>query len=166
MPRSTSSLADNRWDNLPLDTLVGPALVLNFSDTPPGHELDRADFEHKLGRRRPERILMRFDWSEHWGQMTYYTDHPFISESAAHWLVRQGVRLLGMDTPMPDNPQNGWGSDLDSPVHKILLGNGVILVEYLCNLKQLERSEIDLIVLPLKILGGDGAPARVVAIEP
>ena len=152
-------------DKFSLDTLIGPAFVVDFTDSQPFQEMGVSDFDRQLGSRRPERIVMRFDWSEHWGKMKYYTDHPFISEAASQWLVDCGVRLLAMDTPMPDNPKNGWGSEVDSPNHKILLGNGVIIVEYLCNLRELRQREIELIVLPLKIQGGDGAPVRCVAIE-
>jgi kynurenine formamidase len=70
-----------------------------------------------------------------------------------------------MDTPMPDNPKNGKGTANDSPNHKIFLGQGVILVEYLCNLKAIKKSKVQLIVLPLKITGSDGSPVRCVAIE-
>ena len=152
-------------DELSLDMLIGPAFVVDFSNSQPSQEKDVADFERQLGDRCPERVVMRFDWSEHWGKMKYYTDHPFISQAAAQWLVDRGVRLLAMDTPMPDNPAHAQGSELDSPNHNILLGNGVILVEYLCNLKELQQREIELIVLPLKILDGDGSPVRCVAIE-
>lgn len=152
-------------DQLPLDALVGPALCLDLSDCRPLQEVDVKDLERRLGDRRPERLILRYDWSEQWGQMRYYTSHPFLSEDAARWLVDHGVRLLAMDTPMPDDPRNAQGSDPDSPVHKIVLGHGVILTEYLCNLKELRQAEFELIVLPLKIVEGDGAPARCIAIE-
>jgi kynurenine formamidase len=118
-----------------------------------------------LGEGFPERILLRFDWSRHDGTRKYYTDHPYLTVSAASWLVDQGVKLLGMDTPMPDNPADGSASANDSPVHKALLGRGVVLVEYLCNLSALTSRDVQLIVLPLKVRDGDGAPARCVAIE-
>jgi arylformamidase len=152
-------------DTVSLDVLIGPAAVVDFSSAKPFQEIGISEFETQLGSRRPERVVMRFDWSNYWGKMQYYTDHPFISQDASQWLVDRGVRLLGMDTPMPDNPKHGWGSELDSPNHKILLGHGVILVEYLCNLQEIRQKDIELIVLPLKILQGDGSPARVVAIE-
>jgi arylformamidase len=97
--------------------------------------------------------------------MSFYTDHAYLSHEAAHWLVDRGVRLLGMDTPQPDNPRSDPKATVDSPIHKILLGNGVILVEYLCNLSLLHSSEIEFIALPLKILGADGSPVRAIAIE-
>lgn len=152
-------------DMLPLNTLIGPAFIIDFSNSNPAQEMGEKDFERQLGNRRPERIVMRFDWSDHWGRAEYYSEHPFISQRAAQWLVDRGVRLLGMDTPMPDNPVNGRGSSLDSPNHKILLGKGVILVEYLCNMKELRQREIELLVLPLRIRDGDGSPVRCVAIE-
>lgn len=152
-------------DDISLDVLIGPATVVDFSDKAHGREFGVGDFEAVLGYRTPERIIMRFGWSEHWGGMKYYTDHPYISEDAAHWLAARGIKLLAMDTPMPDNPANGRGTPLDSPIHKILLGAGVVLVEYLCNLGELARDEVELIVLPLKITGGDGSPVRCVAVE-
>jgi len=152
-------------DMLSMDALIGPAIVVDFSSVKPEQEVSAADFARQLGDFRPERLVMRFDWSDHWGKMDYYTHHPFISQDAAQWLVDRGVRLLAMDTPMPDNPANGRDSEMDSPVHKILLNKGVIPVEYLCNLRALRQRKVELIVLPLKILGGDGSPVRCVAIE-
>ena len=152
-------------DEIPLEILVGPARVLDFTDIRASQEVQVDDFKERLDGTCPERIIMRFDWSAQWGNMNYYTDHPYISEVSATWLVTQGVRLLAMDTPMPDDPKNGRESEWDSPVHKILLGNGVILVEYLCNLESLTLQEVELLVFPMKILDGDGAPARCAAIE-
>lgn len=86
---------------------MGPALCLDRSDCRPLQEVDVKDLERRLGDRRHERLVLRYDWSEQWGQMRYYTSHPFLSEDAARWLVDHGVRLLAMDTPMPDDPRNG-----------------------------------------------------------
>ena len=102
---------------------------------------------------------------DHYNSDSYYSDHPFISTEAAQWLVDRGCRLLAMDTPMPDNPKHGKGCKTDSPIHKILLGNDVILVEYLTNLRALTRQEVELVVAPLKVKGGDGAPVRCFAIQ-
>jgi kynurenine formamidase len=152
-------------DQLPLDTFIGPARLVDFSTAADGHEVSRGELADRLAESRPQRLVLRFDWDRHWGKRKYYSDHPFLSDDAARWLLRTGVKLLAMDTPMPDNPANGSSSANDSPVHKILLGGGVVLVEYLTNLAALRRSVFDLLVMPLKIRDGDGAPARVAAIE-
>ncbi len=152
-------------DTIPLDQFVGPARVCDFSRAEDFQEIGAEDLERELGGEHPERIIMRYDWCRRLDTMSYYTHHPYLSEQAAAWLVERGCRLLAMDTPMPDNPKHGQGCDIDSPIHKILLGNNVVLVEYLCNLKALNSKHVELTVAPLKILDGDGAPARVFAIE-
>jgi len=150
-------------DQLPLDLLIGEASVLDFSHCEPATEIGVTELMTKLGDRKPERIIFRYDWSQYFGTMKYYSDLPYLSEEAAQWLVGRGVRLVAMDTPMPDNPKNGRNSCNDSPNHKTLLGNGVVIVEYLCNLDQLPEGDVHLIVLPLKIVGADGSPVRCVA---
>jgi arylformamidase len=152
-------------DQIPLETLVGPATVLDFSHCATNQELTTGDFESRLQNRRPQRLILRFDWCKRFNEMSFYTEHPYLSHGAASWLVECGVRLLGMDTPQPDNPRPDPGGVVESPIHKLLLGNGVILVEYLCNLSFLSSSEIEFIALPLKILGADGSPVRAMAID-
>ena len=152
-------------DEVPIDTLVGPAVVLDFTGVAPSHEISISDLQEKIGDRKPERLVLHYGWDKYWGTIQFYQDHPFLAPDAAQWLVDQGVKLVGMDTPMPDNPDHGKGAELDSPIHKIILGGGSILVEYLCNLGDLRMEEIYLVTLPMKISKGDGAPARCIAIE-
>lgn len=151
-------------DRVPLDVFVGPATVLDFTYATPLQEMQVSDFREQIGDRGVERLIMRFDWSDHWGNMKFYLEQPYISDDAARWLVDRGVRLLGMDTPQADSPKHGRGSGNDSPVHKILLGAGVIKLEYMTNLRELGAREIEIIALPLKLKDGDGAPVRCVAI--
>lgn len=151
-------------DQLPLEQLVGPASVLDLTSFGAGAEIGVDELTKALDGRSAERVLMRFDWDCHLGTMSYYNDSPFLSEEAAQWLVDKGCRLLGMDTAMPDNPKNGRNGPKDSPNHKILLGNGVVLLEYMVNLSSLDRPVVELVVAPLKIRDGDGAPVRAFAI--
>ena len=152
-------------DEIPLDVFIGPAVVCDFTHAPASRAITADELAAAIGDRRPERVVLRYDWSDRIGTCAYYTDHPYIDVRAADWLVEHGVRLLGMDAPMPDNPRDGMSSGNDSPVHKALLGRGVVLVEYLCNLRSIQRRDVELIVLPLKLRDGDGAPARCVAVE-
>ena len=152
-------------DEVPLDVLVGPATVLSFTPCQPLQEIDVPHLKAKLAGAVPQRIILRTDWSDYFGQMSYYNQYPYFSEHAASWMVENGVRLIAMDVPSPDNPAHSRASGKDSPNHKVLLGSGVVLVEYLTNLRALSRSEVELVVLPLKIKGGDGSPARCIAIE-
>lgn len=151
-------------DELDLDVFTGPASVIDFTYAKSHQEMQVEDFERQLGSRRVERLVMRFDWSDHWGSLKFYSEQPYISDAAAQWLVDRGVRLLGMDTPQADSAKNGRGSGNDSPVHKILLGAGMVKLEYMTNLRQLGTSEFELVALPLKLRGADGAPVRCIGI--
>jgi len=147
-------------DQIPLEQLVGLASILDLTEFGAGAEVGVNDISRILGDRSAERILLRFDWDLNLGNLKYYNETPYLSEEAAQWLVNKGCRLLGMDTPMPDNPKNSRGCAKDSPNHKIFLGNSVILLEYLVNLRSIDQSIVQLVVAPMKIKGGDGAPVR------
>ncbi|HEY1658173.1 MAG TPA: cyclase family protein [Candidatus Sulfotelmatobacter sp.] len=152
-------------DEVPLEILIGPATIADFSGCKALDEIDVPDLKQKLGNKIPTRLILRTGWSQYFGNMKFYNEYPFLSENAAQWLVDNGVRLIAMDTPSPDNPAHSRGTAKDSPNHKVLLGAGVILVEYLTNLKSLSVPEVELIVMPLKLKGCDGSPARCVAVE-
>jgi kynurenine formamidase len=151
-------------DQIALDVFIGPAVICDFSRLAPSHAITADELAAAVGDRRADRILLRYDWSDRISTRAFYTDHPYLEIGAAEWLVERGVKLLGMDAPMPDNPRDGQDSPNDSPVHKVLLGHGIVLVEYLCNLRAIPVRDFELIVLPLKLREGDGAPARCVAI--
>ncbi len=152
-------------DEIPFDFLIGPATVADFTGCRSLHEIDVPELREKLGPAVPSRLILRTGWSEYFGNLKFYNEYPFLSENAAQWLVENGVRLIAMDTPSPDNPAHSRGTPKDSPNHKVLLGAGVVLVEYLANLQSLAAREVELIVMPLKLKACDGSPARCVAIE-
>ncbi len=74
-----------------------------------------------------------------------------------------GGQAAGDGHAVAGRPANGYGSEPDSPNHQTLLGAGMVLLEYLNGLDQLDEPEVFLMALPLRIPGADGAPARVVA---
>lgn len=153
-------------DAVPLDDLAGPARVIRFPDSPPGTRITASDLVRHLGDDRPTRLLVRYDWSRRWGSTEFYRDYPFLTPEACEVLVSRGLRLFGSDSPSPDDPlQSGPSCDPDSPNHKLLLGTGVSLVEYLTGLDAIEADVVQLVALPLRVAGGDGSPARVIAIE-
>jgi len=152
-------------ENIPLKQLVGEALVVDFSELEDFSAVSAAMLKEKTQGRSVRRLIIRFDWDRHLNTNKYYSHHPYLSEDCCEWLVSGGCELLAMDTPQPDNPINGRASDNDAPNHKILLGSSVVLVEYMVNLKEIIKPEVFLVVAPLKIRNGDGAPARCFVID-
>jgi arylformamidase len=129
---------------LPLDVLVGPARVLDLT---PAERLDASVFE---GADLAERVLLKTRNSELWARDSFADDHLALTEDGARALVDGGVGLVGID----------YLSIGDEDAHRVLLGAGVVAVEGL-DLRDVEPGEYELICAPLKLVGSDGAPARV-----
>ena len=146
-----------RLDALSLDLLVGKAWVLDCGSRTRIEVQDLAGVPPGV-----QRLLLKTANSELWrrGVQEFQREFVVISLEAAHWIVAQGVRLLGVDYLSVERPGSG-----SHPVHHALLGAGMVVVEGL-DLSAIEQGWYNLICLPLKVAGGDGAPARVVAIGP
>ena len=90
-----------------------------------------------------------------------WTEGAFLTEDAARLLLAAGVSLVATDgdslDPRDDPDSKGY------PVHNLLLGHDVLLVEGLCNLERLGPGPVTCAFLPLAIAGADGAPIRAVA---
>ena len=151
-------------DQIPLELLFGAASVVDLRHLNHGASVSGEEMAAVLPGDPGPRVLLCFDWAKHYNSPIFYTDYPFLSVEAARVLIDRGVRLLGYDTPSPDNPASGRGSVLDSPVHKVFLAAQVWLVEYLNNLDRLPNS-IQFCVLPLPLVGVDGSPARCIGIS-
>ena len=149
----------NTVDKLPLDALLGPCRVV-------GYEGDRHISSAWLARAVPagtERLLFRTRNSARWRQTQATFDRDFVAldESAARWCVARGVRLVGVDSLSVEPFGSG---KLGYPVHLTLLRANVVIVEGL-DLGAVGPGEYELACGPIKLAGGDGAPARVFLIE-
>ena len=145
-------------DSLDLDLLVGPALVVHALEFDTLSAAVLEDLSIPVGT---ERLLLRTRSSDRWarGETDFWTDYVGVTGDGARWLVAQGVRLVGIDS-LSVAP-----FDELEPPHQTLLGAGLIVVEGL-DLSDVAPGVYQLVCLPLKITGGDGAPARAILIDP
>ncbi|MFC2031967.1 cyclase family protein [Chloroflexota bacterium] len=140
-------------DKIPIDTLVGRVRVIEIRDP------DSIKPEELAGQRirRGERILFKTRNSSHvWQKDEFVEDFVFISDAAADFLVDRGVRLVGVDYLSVGSLKYGG-----SYVHKKLLNGGVWIIEGL-DLSNVTFGKYELMCLPLRIVGGDGAPSRAI----
>ena len=149
-------------ENVSLDILVGPAGMVDFSDVTPGTKITASMLEERIHGNWPERIVFNLGWAKNWNTEAYFHNPPHFAEDAGELIRDHHVKLVGMDTSSPDTHEPG--AKKDSPVHKILLGSGVIIVENLCNVDKLGNNPFVLYALPIKVRGSDGSPARCIAI--
>ncbi len=138
-------------EQLPLDAVIGPARVVEVRDP----EIRQAHLE-PLGLAAGERILFKTRNSEWlWDTDEFQEEFVAVMPDAAAYLVERGVQTVGVDclsvAPFSDSVTT----------HRILLGAGVWVIEGL-NLRHVTPGDYDLVCLPLKMVGSDGAPARAV----
>lgn len=106
-------------------------------------------------------LIIWTGWSQHMGTQKYRDELPRISEALAHWCIHNKVKMIGVEPPSVADVNN---LEEVTKIHEILL-EGVVIIEGLTNIESLRSNNVELIALPLKIKDGDGAPARVIAIE-
>ena len=142
-------------DRLPIDALIGPARVIEVPENVQAidvAELNRHDWKSA------QRILFRTRSSVR-GWMTtpaFHRDFAYITPEAAQQLADAGVRLVGVDYLSSEK-----FASAEPLTHRILLGKGIPIVEGL-SLEQARPGDYDLIVLPIRVAGHEGAPARAV----
>lgn len=138
-------------DHLPLTLLVGNALVADLRGV---MEID-AKALASLPLAGVERLLIRTDNSLLWDREGFCEEYAHLTKDGAEYLVKMKVRLLGIDYLSVER----FGGN--GEIHRCLLGNGTVILEGL-NLDGIEEGDYELICLPLKIKGGDGAPVRAI----
>jgi arylformamidase len=142
---------------LDLNTLVGLALVAEARDADALTADVLAELAIPLGA---ERVLFRTRNSNLWARGVQEFDEDFvaITEDGARWLVERGIMLVGVDY-LSVAP---FGAS--KPTHEMLLQAGIVVVEGL-NLSGIGPGMYQLVCLPLKIEGADGAPARAILMD-
>lgn len=139
-------------DALPLEILMGKTRVVEIQSR---ERVERGELE-ALDLRDDLRVLLKTRMSGQLLRAGYQEDHVYLTGDAALYLAQAGLKLVGFDYLSLDR----FG-DTSYPAHHALLGAGVVVVEGL-DLSEVEAGEYDMACLPLRVGGGDGAPARVV----
>lgn len=176
--------SEGQWttDQIPLERLIGPAVVVDVSartDGMPDYLVSREDllqWESAHGRMPDNAIVMiRTGWGRFWPDRARYLGttrvgpdaipelhFPGIDSAAARWLVNERrARAVGIDTPSLDY---GQSSTYDS--HQILFAANIPGFENVAQLEQLPPTGAWIVALPMKIKGGSGGPLRIVAALP
>lgn len=140
-------------DQVPLSALMGRARVIECS--PDAQAIDAAELS-KHNWRGAERILFRTRNSRNAWMIdpNFHQDFTYIAPDAAQLLADSGVRLVGIDYLSAEK----FGAP-EARTHQILLGRDIPIVEGL-DLRQVQAGEYDFIILPLRVVGHEAAPAR------
>jgi arylformamidase len=142
-------------DRVPLEPLIGPARVIDIPDAV--QSIDAAELNRHDWKGAPRIIFRTRSSLRAWMRSpTFRRDFAYIAPDAAQLLADAGVKLVGIDYISAEQ----FGAPAPR-THRILLGKGIPIVEGLA-LENVRAGEYDLIVLPMKVGGHEGAPARAV----
>ena len=150
--------------DIPVQKFMGAALVLDFSSKKIGSGIEKEDLRRELDEGRMndgDFVLLYTGSSDHWGDPEFSKNYTYLAPSGAEYLVSKKARAVGIDFLSIEK----YG-EASAPTHKILLSNGVFIIESLSDkLKLFIGKRIFFIALPLKIgFLGDGAMTRAVAV--
>jgi kynurenine formamidase len=143
-------------DQLPLARLSGRVIVVDLP-RPRLTAITAADLADVPPRHM---VFVKTGWSMYYSQPRYW-EAPFLDASAARYLLEREVCALGVDLISPDEPaHSGRAAGFAYPVHHLLLGAGVPIIENL-KLQGVGPGIYEGVAFPICIQGGDGAPCRV-----
>lgn len=141
---------------LPLESIADlKGVVVNATKQ---SAIDAAVFrEHDVSGKA---VLVHTGWARHWAIPEYLAGgHPYLTQDAAQYLLDNGAALVGIDSLNIDSTGTG-----ERPVHSLLLGAEIPIVEHLCNLEQLTRSDFRFHAVPVKIKSFGTFPVRAYAV--
>lgn len=165
--------ADGRTiEETPLADVVGFADVVDLTDVAANQAIDAALLAPRLAHVEPgAKVLLKSAWHRHrsFNDKTFWLDSPYLTRDGAQALLAKRIGAVAYDFPQDYAIRlllSGEVRPIEEHVtHDILLRNGVHMIEYLTNTAEISQRRVFLSAAPLKVTGGDGAPARVYAVE-
>jgi kynurenine formamidase len=156
---------------MPLEKLIGEAVLIDASDKAPGEAVTRRLLETRAAAqgvtiRRGDIVLVRF-WPKPWGEpMDEFLNARGLELDACEWLLAQGVKAVGVDHANLEGKLAKEFGNLDAPGHILFLhpARDLPIMENLVNLDRIGQTRFRFAALPLKLHGATGSPIRAVAI--
>ena len=142
---------------LPLESLANLDCVVVRVSQSSGSAIDDVPLSASAVRGRA--VLFHTGWDRHWGTDAYFEGHPHLTERAAEWLAKVGAALVGIDSLNIDSVANG-----ERPVHTVLLGNEIPIVEHMCGLNALPDGGSRFFAVPVKVKAFGTFPVRAFAL--
>lgn len=156
---------------LPLDRLLGDAVLIDVSDTTPDdaitrRQLAQAARERRVEVRRGDIVLVRM-WAGRWGEpREAFFQRRGLTLDACEWLIDRGAKCVGVDLPNLEGRIASELGNADSPGHLLLLHpeREVPIIENLTHLDEIRATRFRFAALPLRIAGATGSPVRPIAV--
>ena len=157
-------------EGIPLDYCYGDGVVLDFRHKKPGDGIGAAEVQEALQRieytlKPLDIVLIMTGAGSYQEEERYLTDHPGMTAEATHWLIDQGIKLMGIDAITFDPPvwamferKQFWEA------HRVMCEREYYHLENMTNLDKLPGHGFKVSVFPIKWHNTTAAPVRAVAI--
>lgn len=155
-------------DEIPLGKIVKEGVLINLLDKGPDSSVSARDILETGAEFGPDVIpVIHTGWTEKMAGKPGFWEHiPYLKPDAVDLMVKKGVSAIALDMfverafwRIPLKP-----GEVRANNHLKLLGNGIVIIQFLTNLSQIGKDRFLLVALPLKLKGVDGGPARVIAL--
>jgi arylformamidase len=144
---------------LPLKSLAGLDCVVARIERGAARGIDGLPFS--AAEIRGKAVLIHTGWDRHWRTDAYFENFPHLTGALAQWLRDAGAVLVGIDSHNIDSTDTG-----ERPVHSILLGSDIPIVEHLCGLESVPANGSKFFAVPAKVKGFGTFPVRAFAAAP
>lgn len=153
---------------IPLEKVIGEAVVLNLTDKGENDAIIEEDLQKFADDiNEDDIVILRTDWgAERFTakDYSYWNKSPYVTPDAAKWLVKQKPKAIAFDFFEEYSARLDDFEPDDFEMHKIILGEDIIIIEGLTNLDKLPKKVDKFFACPLKIVETEAAPARIYAI--
>ena len=155
-------------DQIPLEQVVSEAVLINLPHKGANSTVSAKDILDTRVEFGPNLVpVIHTGWTEKmWGKPGYWEQMPYLESDVGDLMVKKGVTAVAMDIfpektiwRVPLAPGEVWVTN-----HLALLGKGITLIQFVTNLSKIGKDRFFMVALPLKLKGGDGSPARVIAL--
>ena len=146
--------------SFPIENLIGPACVLDFSHKQAGEIISKEEFKRNSVKVKKGDIVFIRTGCDRLFRTPQAHERPVVSTEAIQYLVGLGIHCVGTDATGVELK----GTDYQ-PNHQLLFRNNIPIVESATNLDQIENPRFFVIILPLAIAGLDSCPVRIMALE-
>lgn len=155
-----------------MNSFVGAGAIIDVSDIADNAAISAETLAGAEAHVQPgDIVIVKTAWDARYSldREEFWTEAPYLTRDACEWIAEQQPSMVGYDFPQ-DRPirdlLRGESKSLEEFVsHDVILRRGIPMIEYLCNLDAVGSARPEICALPMKVLGADGAPARVVAID-
>ncbi|MBI3075701.1 MAG: cyclase family protein [Deltaproteobacteria bacterium] len=153
---------------LPLERVIGEAVVVDLTHVQANQAISVEDLRKGGAEqvRSGDIVLLHTGWTDRmFGQFPrFFTESPYFPAESAEWLVARGPKAIGFDFFEEYAARLKDFTSEDFPMHRAILGKGVVIMEGLTNLGALPSRRVQFFAPFFKLGETEGAPARFFAL--